>query len=84
MPRPLVVVLVAGRERGSVDEYGTVMRKAVHVQNRGTGHTTMFGFRDISHDVCNVLIRVSDLSYFSAKPSRALRPGGDCLYVAVL
>ena len=33
------------------------------MQNRG--HTTMFGFRDISHDVCNVLIHVSDLSYFA-------------------
>ena len=29
------------------------------MQNRG--HTTMFGFRDISHDVCNVLIHVSGL-----------------------
>ena len=38
-----------GRARGSVDEYAEQRRK------------TMFGFRDISHDVCNVLIHVSGL-----------------------
>ena len=66
MPRPLVgeVLLVAALDRGSVDEYSVrhrVMvpyREAVHAEQR---HTTMFGFRDISHDVCNVLIHVSGL-----------------------